>query len=211
MDEPIRERAHPRRETVAVLLLAVTAVLTAWSGFEASQWSGETSISFSQASTQRLQAARDDAEAEAARSIDLQVFAVYLQAMATGDDRLAQFAQARFTPHFAVAFDEWIAQHPLTNPDAARSPFALDSYVPPGQEEAKQADEQADALFAQALEYDQRGDDYTLVTVLFALVLFLGAVANRFADGRLAWGLLAGAGLLLCVGIALLASFPRLT
>ena len=38
------------REMIAVVLLTVTAIVTAWSGFQASKWSGAMSISFSQAS-----------------------------------------------------------------------------------------------------------------------------------------------------------------
>ena len=39
------------REVVAVVVLSITAILTAWCGFEASKWSGMMSIEFSQASS----------------------------------------------------------------------------------------------------------------------------------------------------------------
>ena len=45
-------------ELAAVLLLAVTAIMTAWTGFQSSKWSGAMSISFAQASTARIDAAR---------------------------------------------------------------------------------------------------------------------------------------------------------
>ena len=55
---------HPRHppvdwlELVAVLLLSITAIMTAWAGFQSSKWGGAMSISFAQASTARIEAAR---------------------------------------------------------------------------------------------------------------------------------------------------------
>ena len=95
-------------------------------------------------------------------------------------------------------------------PDAAPSPFALDAYVPPGAVEAVEADERADALFAQALVNNQRGDNYTLTTVLFALVLFFGAFAGRFRSERASWAMVGLACVVLVVGIVFLATFPKI-
>lgn len=209
-DEHTAGSRSPLVEHVAVALLAITAVLTAWSGFEASKWSGEMSISFSRASTQRIEASREATTAEAARAVDLQVFGIWLQATAQNDRALAEFARERFTDHFAPAFDEWLATRPLKNPDAPRSPFAMDSYVPPGRVEAAEADARADAYFADALADNQRGDNYTLLTVLFALVLFFGALSNRFGSERKSWTILVGAGVLLLVGVGLLIFFPKI-
>nr|WP_194719930.1 hypothetical protein [Cellulosimicrobium arenosum] len=191
-------------------MLGLTAILTAWSGFEASKWGGEMSIAFSRASTQRIVASTEATNAQAARAIDLQVFGLYLEGVADDNDLLADFAEERFTPHFAVAFDEWYASEPLKNPDAAPSPFALESYVPPGQVESAEADERADAYFVRALANNQRGDNYTILTVLFALVLFFGAFANRFRTERISWAMVGGAAVLMVVGVGFLLSFPKI-
>ncbi|WP_187292845.1 hypothetical protein [Beutenbergia cavernae] len=198
------------RDVVAVVLLAVTAVLTAWSGFESSKWGGEMSIAFSRASTARIEAARYADDANAARDVDLQTFSLWLEAYAQDDTQLLEFVESRFTPHFAEAFDLWIAERPLQNPDAAPSPFALEEYVPPGEAEAAAADERADGLFDEALRNNQRGDDYTLLTVLFALVLFFAAIAERPRAPGTRWALLIGAGTLAVAGIVLLAMFPKI-
>ncbi|SDU78773.1 hypothetical protein [Jiangella alkaliphila] len=198
------------RELVAVVVLSVTAVLTAWSGFEASKWGGEMSIAFSQASAARIEASRFAAEADAARNFDLDIFGVYVQAVADGDDVLREFVETRFTDHFAVAFDAWTAMSPLENPDAPKGPFALPEYQPPGEAEAVEADARADTLFAKALDNNQRGDDYTLLTVLFALVLFFTAVSQRLRSRTLTWVVLGGAMTLLLVGIGFLIAFPKI-
>lgn len=198
------------RELVAVVVLSVTAVLTAWSGFEASKWGGEMSIAFSRASTARIEASRFAAEADAARGFDLDVFGVYVQAVAENDDVLREFVETRFTDHFAVAFDAWMAMTPLADPDAPKSPFGLPEYRPPGGAEAEEADARADALFAEALENNQRGDNYTMLTVLFALVLFFTAVSQRLRSATLTWVVLDGAVILLLIGVGFLIAFPKI-
>lgn len=197
-------------ELLAVIVLSITAVLTAWSGFESSKWGGEMSIAFSRASTARVESSRHAAEADAARGFDLDVFSVYVQAVATNDEALRQFVQSRFTEHFAVAFNAWMAMRPLQNPNAPKSPFALAEYKPPGTVEAAEAEERADALFAKALENNQRGDNYTLLTVLFALVLFFIAVSQRLKSSKMALVMLVGATLMLVGGIGFLIAFPKI-
>jgi hypothetical protein len=198
------------RELVAVIVLAVTAVLTAWSGFQSSKWGGEMSIAFSRASTARLEATRHAAQADAARGFDLNIFGIYVQAVAEENEPLREFVETRFTDHFVVAFDAWAAMNPRENPDAAPSPFALPEYQPPGEAEEAEADARADELFTQALRNNQRGDNYTLLTVLFALVLFFTAVSQRLRSAALTWAVLVGATVLLFIGIGFLVAFPKI-
>lgn len=201
-DSPSDPHSGPR-ETIALILLAVTAILTAWCGFEASKWGGEMTIAFSQASSARIEAARQQGIANNARQADLTVYAVYVQARATNDARLATYVENRFSNEFNVAFDAWVAAGMPT-----KSPFAMPAYVPPGTNEADAADQRADSLFASALVNNQRGDNYTLLTVLAALVLFFAAVAGRLNNTRTQWAAVAIAGVLFVVAALIAATFP---
>ncbi|MDC7121477.1 hypothetical protein OMK64_08000 [Cellulomonas fimi] len=213
--EALRPHAHVRREghvreIVTVVVLSVTAVLTAWSVFEASQWGGEMSIAFSRASSSRIEASRYAAEADAARGYDLQTFAVWVQAVAQQDEPLAEFVRQRFSPHFGPAVDEWLALKPLQDPSAPASPFAMPSYQPPGRAEAAAADKRAEEWFARGLLLDERSDRYTFLTVLFALVLFFASLSHRGRTERLRWVVLGVALVLLVAGTALLLAFPKI-
>ena len=191
------------RETVALIVLSITAVLTAWCGFESSQWSGEMSIAFSEASSARIEAARQAGAANAARQADLTIWGVHLQARAQGDPALARYVEERFTDHFRVAYRAWIAQGEPT-----QGPFRMKEYVPPGTTEAAAADQRADHRFADALLFNQRGDNYTILTVLFALVLFFAAASTRLGSPRVQRILIGVAIIFLIVGIVTLATFP---
>jgi hypothetical protein len=198
------------RELVAVVLLSLTAVLTAWTGFQASKWGGAMSISFAQASTARIEAARLDGTANQRQSVQVGLFTQWLQARTDGKTDLADFLSTRFPEPLATAFATWLASHPLTNEDAAASPFSLPEYALPERAAGAAADARADAKFAQALRNNQRGDNYTVLTVAYAMILFFGALSGRMRDPRSQWGLLglAALGFVVC-GIVVL-SFPTL-
>ncbi|BDZ54958.1 hypothetical protein [Agromyces marinus] len=201
--EQTRDRWSRAQEIVAVFVLSVTAVLTAWCGFEASKWGGEMSIAFSQASSARIQAASADGEARSARAFDLTIYSAYVQAVGDGNTELADYVEARFTPEFAVAFDAWVADGQVEN-----GPFVREEYVPQGKVEAEELNARADAKFAEALENNQRGDNYSLLTVLFALVLFLTAMSQREVAVWATRVLLGLAVVVAIIGIVIMSTFP---
>jgi hypothetical protein len=191
------------RETIVLILLSITAVLTAWCGFESAKWSGEMSVAFSEASSSRIEAARQSGIANAALQADLTIWGVYLQARAQGDTALEAFVEKRFTDHFRVAYQAWIAQG-----EATSGPFKMKEYVPPGMTEAAAADQRADSRFADALVFNQSGDNYALLTVLYALVLFFAAASTRLGRSNAQWILIGVAITFLTAATVILATFP---
>lgn len=98
----------------------------------------------------------------------------------------------------------------MQTPDAPATPFEVDEYEIVEADEARAADARADAKFAEALRNNQRGDNYTILTVAFATVLFFAALSSRLRSPRAQWALL-GLGLAgFLVAAALLVAFPRL-
>ncbi|MCK0113592.1 hypothetical protein MWU75_15710 [Ornithinimicrobium sp. F0845] len=194
----------PRRSLLVdgatIFVLSITAVLTAWCGFEASKWGGEMSIAFSQASSARIQAAAAEGTARDARQYDLSIYTQWVLAEADGRDELREFIEERFTPEFRTAFDAWEA-----GGREQLGPMAMAEYVPPGTQEAVDLTARADAKFEEGLGLNETGDRYSLLTVLFALVLFLVALSQRNVVPWMKYVLL-GLGVVIgvvCVGIML--------
>lgn len=198
------------RELVAVLLLSVTAIVTAWTGFQASKWGGAMSIAFSEASSSRIEASRQESLARSKVSVQVSLFTTWLQAYQDGDTELADFLQARFPEPLASTFPAWIDTRPLENADAPATPFEMEAYVLPEQEAAAKADARADERFATALRNNQRGDNYTVLTIGFATVLFFAALSGRMRSPRAQWTLLGIGCLGFVVLTATLLSFPKL-
>jgi hypothetical protein len=190
----------PWDEIIVVILLSTVAVLTAWCGFESSKWGGEMSISFSQASSNRVKASDASSAARDAFQLDAMVFAQWLVAKEAGDEDLSTYLQGVFSPQLETAFAAWDGE--------TRTPFGLDEYVPDGTEQAAEFTKKADDAYAQALINNQRGDNYSLLTVMFALVLFLAAVSQRRGSPWAQRVMLGSAGVVALAGVIIMATFP---
>jgi hypothetical protein len=60
-------------EVVSTVLLALAAVATAWSGYQASRWNGEQARAFSRANASRLEPTRSSNLANAQTEIDVTI------------------------------------------------------------------------------------------------------------------------------------------
>jgi len=190
-------------ELIAVILLSLVAMLTAWCGFQASKWGGDSSVAFSEASDARIQASGFESQARDARGLDLAVYAQWVEAEVNGNQMLADYIEARFTPEFDAAFAAWEADGRLEN-----GPFTREEYIPAGTDESAATRAEADASFQRALDFNEKGDNYSLITVLFALVLFLSAIAQRGSSVLGPRIVLTVAGVLALGGAVLLLTFP---
>ncbi|MDH4159441.1 MAG: hypothetical protein OEV62_04230 [Actinomycetota bacterium] len=207
---PPTDKWRARHELLAVILLSVTTILTAWSAFESSKWGGAMSISFSEASSARIQAASLKGTAQQRTAVQVGLWVQWVDAVGNENPKVAKFFEQRFPEPLATAHEDWLATDPLKTDGAPSSPFAMPSYVVPETTEAAASDARADAKFATALENNQRGDNYTLLTVLFAAVLFFTAMSGRLERRSSRWTML-GFGLVLAVvGVGFLATFPKL-
>ena len=212
-DRPAHDDSDARRrgllELVAVILLSTTTILTAWSAFQASKWGGAMSIAFSEASAARIESSRLDGTANVRASNQIGIWTQWAAATAADDGELASFLVDRFPEPLMTAHEDWLAAGG-PDADAPASPFDMPSYVIPEREAAAVAGDRAEERFATALANNQQGDNYTLLTVLFASVLFFTAMSNRVRALRSQEVLLGTAVVLGFVGVVLLASFPKL-
>lgn len=220
-----------RFEIWEAVILAVATVLTAWSAFQSTKWSGEQANTYSQASSQRTSASIAATEASQFAVIDVQVFLQWLAAInaeelanpGTGideedtdgsyepdDGTLSGFLFDRFRDEFTPALNTWLAQDPLNNPDAAPTPFALDDYRLAAAVRSESLVEEADESAATARAANQTSDNYVLLTVLFASVLFFGGMSAKMATLRARVLLVSLAVTAMVTGSVLLVVFPKL-
>ena len=201
-------RLRPWLETVATVLLAAATVLTAWSAFQSTKWSGIQAIRFSQASASRTESVRASTSAGQQSLADISMFTAWLTANDEGQSRLADLLAARFRGEFKVAFQAWEATSPLTNPSAPSTPFAMPIYQLADSRKAAELESLATARFSQATAANQQSDDYVMMTVIFAMALFFGAISTRFDSDRLRIALLTFGGLVFLAAAVITVTFP---
>src|ERR1700742_3349614 len=110
------ERGHDRvLSIVEAVMLAIVALLAAYTGFASAKWNTESSVSLAQASAARTEANRAALNAQNAKNFDSSTFNTWFTAYIGGDATAEQVAIRRFSPGFKVAFDAWLATNPFTN------------------------------------------------------------------------------------------------
>ena len=172
-------------EIVATVLLALAAIATAWSSYQATRWNGEQTKTAARVNALRIDAARAQGMAQSQTQVDIAVFIQWVDARATGEEQLADFYRDRFRDEFQPAFDAWLATDPLTDPDAPPSPFAMEEYALAASAEAERADAEAEVLGATARRNLQRSANYVLAVVLFSVALFFAGMSTKLRnEGR---------------------------
>jgi hypothetical protein len=213
-DKTEADDASPRErrfEIVATVLLALTALATAWSGYQASLWDGVQSSNYTQASAARTEASLSQTEANQVRLADLGVFENYIDATLDGDAELADFYRQRFRDEFEPAFEAWTALNPLTNPDAPASPLQMPEYRLVDDQKAQELTTDAEAKFKEGEDANRYSDAFTATTLFFAAALFFAAISERFTYRRARAALLGMAAVGLVGGTILMVTQPVTT
>ena len=175
-----RGRAADRfLEVIAVILLGVATVGTAWCALQSSLWSGESSRLAAEADGYRVEANRQSALAAQALSYDASVVADYAQAVADGNIQLQDFyRQVLVRPGFLPFLEAWEkdAKAGRTPPNMLEDEAYLAELMAPFREKLALAE----STSAESADAGRTSDLYVLNTVLLAVSLFFAGVTGSF-------------------------------
>jgi hypothetical protein len=166
-------------EITATVLLALAAVATAWSSYQAARWNGEQAKTSAAVNKARIEAARVSDLANAQTEVDVATFSQWVNAYARKESVLADFYFRRFRKEFKPAVNAWLATRPLRNAAAPLTPFAMPEYQLAATADAERLDRRAEELAAQARRNIQRSTNYVLGVVLFAVALFFAGMSTK--------------------------------
>jgi hypothetical protein len=194
---------------IEAVLLAVVAVLAAWSGFAAAKWGTESSLQLAKASAARTEANRAAYQAADLRNFDSLTFNAWFTAYVAGNKQAMRVAEYRFRPEFLAAFNAWLKTHPFTNPNAPKGPTYMPQYRQPELAESARLDASADTHYAAGEQAGSNSDGYVRTTVYLASVLFLVGISGHFRVRAARLGLIGIGGVILTFSCVLLILAPK--
>jgi hypothetical protein len=222
MAHKIHEHGHEHRpgdsdrrtewlEIVEAIVLAIVAITTAWSGYQAALWDARSSESYVLASAANVQAQEKQTLAGQNRLYDAQSFEAWLSATVAQKPKLADFYVRRFRPEYKVAFDAWMKLDPFKNyATVPPGPIFMPQYKSELEAQATELQKKAKEKFEEGVKDREIGDTYVRLTVFLATVLLLTALSQRFRMKGPRIALLVLAGVMLAVCTYWLLSFPRI-
>jgi len=193
---PVGARGGRLIEVLAVALLGVATIGSAWCGYQATRWNGEEAELARQSSAVQVEGARQFGVATQIVSYDSNVIGQYASAVAAGNENLMQFyRESLIRPEFLPILERWEQQiaDGTTPPNLLADEEYADAQLAPYR--ATQA--RAEELSAQAQEAGSEGDSYVLTTLILASALFFAGLTTSFRVRFARVLLLTGASLLI--------------
>lgn len=207
LQDPKLSRAEKLIEIVAVLLLGLTTVGTAWCGYQATVWNGASSEYARTASDEQVEAARLFGLATQTIAYDSVITAQYAAAVAGGNTELERFYRSSLVRKgFRPTLDAWVA-----DVRAGRQPTPLaddQGYVAAQLADYREASAAAQENNRLGAEAGANAAAYVSVTILLAAALFFAGVISTFRYRSARALLLAAALTTLAVAGARLAGLP---
>ena len=197
-------------EIIEATMLALVAVATAWSGYQAARWDNHRARFYAEASQLLISAEELAVIGGQERIYDTTTFNAWLAAKSRGDQNLMRLFEQRFRPEYQTAFTVWMMAGPFENADAPPGPIFMPEYRNAKSEEAATLKKGASESLEQGSSAGIAGDQYVRVTVLLATVLLLTVISQRFRITSVRIGLLALAFLLMGALLWNLSTLPRI-
>ena len=191
------------------VLLAVVAILAAWSGFASAKWSTHSSLDLAKASAARTEANRAAYQAADLKNFDALTFNAWFTAYVAGNKKAMLVAERRFRPNFLVAFNAWLKTDPLTNPNAPKGPTYMPQYKQPELALSNTLDNRASTYYSLGEQAGSNADGYVRTTVYLATVLFLVGISGHFKVRSARIGLISIAGVILVFSVISLILAPK--
>ena len=197
-------------EIVEAFILALVAVATAWSGYQAAQWAGKRAQDYAKANRLRVTAEGLATLAGQERIYDSDTFNSWLAARFDGKAQAAEFFERRFRDEYRPAFTAWMKTDPFSNAQAPPGPIFMPEYHNAKHEQFLRLTKQAAEMADEGTKSGETGDQYVRITVLLATVLLITAIGQRFRFKTVRILFMILAWLLLCLPFWQLLTLPRI-
>lgn len=202
-------RRHDRvLSIVEAVMLAVVALLAAYTGYASAKWGTESSVRLAAASAARTEANRAVLDAQDTRNFDSTTFNSWFTAYVAGNTSAEVVAERRFRPAFRVAFDAWMATRPFANSHAPPGPTYMPQYRQPELTVSNTLDAKASEEYSLGVQAGSNSDNYVRDTIYLATILFLIGISGHFRFFRIRVGLVTLGGLMMVVALIEIVTSP---
>jgi hypothetical protein len=197
-------------EIIEALILALIAVATAWSGYQAAKWAGNRAEKYADATRLRITAEGLGTLAGQERIYDTDTFNSWVAAKLDGKEKEAEFFERRFRDEYRPAFMAWLKADPFNSTQAPPGPIFMPQYHNAKHEQFLSFNKQAADITDEGTKAGDTGDQYVRITVLLATVLLITAIGQRFRFRSVRIVFMILAWLLLCLPLWQLLLLPRI-
>src|SRR5688572_2062976 len=205
-DKARMEKLKNRMEINNTIILSIATLAITWCSYQGTLWDGIQDFKVAEFNENNRLAQDKNMMIVQHQAMDQSVVVGFVQNVLNEDTRTIDFSLHHLRPELATVLKAWVALNPAVNPNAPPHPMAMKEYQQVFEKdlaESKALSKQADKKWAEAQEANKYADRYSLFTVIFSMVMFLGAITTKISHVRLSFGLIVVSGLI-CIAILLI-------
>ncbi len=209
------DRDRNRLEINNTLILSIATLAITWCSYQSNLWNGIQTFNLAQSNKFSRDAQQQALESGQRREMDEAIIITfYDDVFYKKEDKIKHILRG-VRPELSKVMSDWMQSHPFENPSAPFHPMAMPGYkelIEKDMVESGELRSKSEASFEKAIRANTVSDRYSLLTVIFSMVMFLAAIGAKITRIRLSFTLIVVSGLVcICVLILLFLYMPIAT
>ena len=182
--EKKRGRTESTLEICNTLILAIATLAITWCSYQGVLWNGIQTFKLGDSNKFARLAQQQTIITGQNRAMDEAIIITFVKAAIDKRQDIVDYSLRGLRPELTKVMSEWLASKPFESPAAYPHPMAMPGYVEQVKKDMAEADKFSDEAekskdLAQAA--NSNSDSYSLLTVVFGMVMFLGAITSKIA------------------------------
>ena len=209
------DRNRNRLEINNTLILSIATLAITWCSYQSNLWNGIQTFNLAESNKFGRKAQQQAIQSGQRKQMDEAIIITFFEdAFYKREDKINYIIRG-VRPELSKIMSDWMKMHPFENPSAPFHPMAMPGYKELIEKETAESEEslvQSGIAFEKATRANTISDRYSLLTVIFSMVMFLAAIGAKAARIRLSFTLIVVSGLIcICVLILLFLYMPIAT
>ena len=205
-NEQKADRSRNRLEINNTIILSIATLAITWCSYQTNLWNGIQTFNLAQSNKFSRLAQQLAIQSGQRRQMDEAVIISFFdEAFYKKEDKIKYILRG-VRPELSKIMSDWIQLHPFENPSAPFHPMVMPGYkelIEKDMAESEKSLAKAELLYEEANRANTISDRYSLLTVIFSMVMFLAAIGAKIIRVRLSFTLMIISGLV-CIGVLIL-------
>ena len=201
-DKERLERTKNRFEIYNTLILSIATLFVTWCSYQSTLWGGIQTFKLEESNLANRHAQEKSLMTVQMQTMDESVIVAFAQDVVEKKQYKIDFYIQRLRPGLSNVLKAWLATNPIENPSAPAHPMMMKEYkalYDKDMVEVNRLSKQGDLLWSQAEQANTYSDRYSLFTVVFSMIMFLGAITTKLTRLLLSFILIVGSGIICIV------------
>jgi len=202
-------RKLDKLQVTNTLILAIATLAITWCSYQGVLWNGVQTFKLGDSNKFARLAQQKTIVTGQNRAMDEAILIGFVRAAIEKKQDIVDYSLRGVRPELSKIMSAWLLSNPFENPTAYPHPMAMPEYLELMKKDMAEADrlsQQAEESRNEAQKANSNSDNYSLLTVVFSMVMFLGAITSKIAPPRLGLLNTIAAGVI-CTGALVLVLF----